>query len=72
MVLHHVLGPKVLIFFSTACPSFLHGLFLTWMCMVFRLLWWMRTRRDLVCQPYGAIGVMSTSKRSLGKATWHC
>ena len=37
--LPHFLGPKVLItFFSTAGPSFLHGLFLSWMCMLFQLL----------------------------------
>ena len=39
------------VIFSTAVPSFLHGLFLSWMCMLFGLLWWIHTRRDLVCQP---------------------
>ena len=27
--------------------------------MLFRLLWWMRTGQDLVCQPLGTIGVMN-------------
>ena len=33
--------------------------------MSFRLLWWMRTGQDLVCQRPGTIGVMSTSKELL-------
>jgi hypothetical protein len=42
------------------------------MGMLFRLWWWMRTGRDLVCQLPGTIGKMSTSKQLLiGQGTPH-
>ena len=37
------LGPKMFIICSPAGPCFLCGLLLSWMSMLFRLWWWMRT-----------------------------
>ena len=47
MVSPRFLGPKIFIICSPAGPCFLCGLLLSWMGMLFRLWWWMHTRRDL-------------------------
>ena len=65
MVSPRFLGPKIFIICSLAGPCFLCGPLLSCMGMLFRLWWWMRTGRDLVCQLPGTIGKMSTSKQLL-------
>ena len=65
MVSPRLLGPQIVILCSPAGPCFLCGLLLSWMGMLFRLWWWMRTGQDQVCQLPGTIGKMSTSKQSL-------
>ena len=64
--LPHFLGPKVSFIPPPPCrPLFFARSVFSWMCLLFPLLWWMRTGRDLVCQPPGTIGVMSASKQLL-------
>ena len=65
MVSPRFLGPKIFITCSPAGPCFLCGLLLSWMGMLLRLWWWMRTRRDVVCELPGTIGKMGTSKQLL-------
>ena len=60
------LGPKKLIICSTAGPCFLCGVLLSWMGMLFRLWWWMRTGRGLVCQLPGNLWVAEVFPKKNG------